>query len=123
MQALRERLLSELERVLGRLGRPGLTVADLPRAVGEDTALGEEVDVGRVSEDREMSFATRSLLVARARRLAQALERLEAGTYGRCRECDAPIAPRRLEAMPEVTTCVRCQERLEREETAAGVAA
>jgi DnaK suppressor protein len=63
-----------------------------------------------------MSFATRSLLVARARKLRQALERLRGGEYGRCEECNEPIAPARLRAMPEVTTCVRCQDMLERAE-------
>jgi RNA polymerase-binding transcription factor DksA len=29
-------------------------------------------------------------------------------------ECNEAIAPARLRAMPEVTTCVRCQDRLER---------
>jgi len=31
-----------------------------------------------------------------------------------CEECGEAIAPARLRAMPEVTTCVRCQDRLER---------
>ena len=68
----------------------------------------------RVNEDREMSFATRSLLVERANKLAEALERLRGGDYGMCEECSEPIAPARLRALPEVTTCVRCQDRLER---------
>lgn len=68
----------------------------------------------RVNEDREMSFATRSLLVERANKLAEALERLRGGEYGVCEECGEAIAPARLRAMPEVTTCVRCQDRLER---------
>ena len=36
------------------------------------------------------------------------------GEYGICQECSEPIAPARLRAMPEVTNCVRCQDRLER---------
>ena len=72
------------------------------------------VDVIRLNEDREMSFATRSLLVERANKLAEALERLRGGDYGVCEECGEAIAPARLRAMPEVTTCVRCQDRLER---------
>jgi DnaK suppressor protein len=68
----------------------------------------------QVNEDREMNFATRSLLVERANRLAEALERLRDGEYGVCQECGEAIAPARLKAMPEVMTCVRCQDRLER---------
>jgi len=52
--------------------------------------------------------------VERANRLAEALERLREGEYGTCEKCLEPIAPVRLKAMPEVTTCVLCQDRLER---------
>ena len=74
----------------------------------------------RLNEDREMNFATRSLLVERANKLAEALERLRGGEYGVCEECGEAIAPARLRAMPEVTTCVRCQDRLERMLAASG---
>jgi DnaK suppressor protein len=83
-------------------------------AVGDTSQLADEVDVIQVNEDREMNFATRSLLVERANRLAEALERLRGGDYGTCQECGEAIAPARLKAMPEVTTCVRCQDRLEK---------
>ena len=83
-------------------------------ALGDTSQLADEVDVIQINEDREMNFATRSLLVERANRLAEALERLRDGDYGTCQECEEAIAPARLMAMPEVTTCVRCQDRLEK---------
>jgi DnaK suppressor protein len=89
-----------------------VALEDFPGAAGDNTA--DEVDVIRLNEDREMSFATKSLLVERANKLADALERLRDGEYGLCEECEEPIAPARLRAMPEVTRCVRCQDRLER---------
>jgi len=52
----------------------------------------------------------------RARELAEvdrALEDIEAGRYGVCRECGDPIAPARLRVMPFATRCVACQARLE----------
>ena len=36
------------------------------------------------------------------------------GPYGTCAECSKAIAPARLKAIPEATTCVSCQEKLER---------
>jgi DnaK suppressor protein len=83
-------------------------------ALGDNSPFADEVDLIQVNENREMSFATRSMLVERANKLAEALERLRGGAYGICQECEEPIAPARLRAMPEVTTCVRCQDRLER---------
>jgi DnaK suppressor protein len=52
----------------------------------------------------------------RARELAEvarALEAVEAGRYGVCRDCDDAIAPARLRALPFATRCVACQSRLE----------
>lgn len=116
MEEIRQRLESELNRTMGRIRQLGgaVVLEEFPGAVGDNTPLADEVDVIRLNEDREMSFATRSLLVERANKLAEALERLRGGEYGLCEECGETIAPARLLAMPEVTTCVRCQDRLER---------
>jgi len=48
-----------------------------------------------------------------ASKLAEALERFRGGEHGTCEECRNPITPDRLRATPEVTTCLRCQGRLE----------
>ena len=40
-----------------------------------------------------------------------ALVNVEAGRYGVCAQCDGPIAPGRLEALPTATRCVRCAEK------------
>jgi len=116
MDEIRQRLESELNHTMSRIRQMGgaVVVEEYPGAVGDNTPLADEVDVIRLNEDREMSFATRSLLVERANKLADALERLREGEYGLCVECGEPIAPARLRVMPEVITCVRCQDRLER---------
>jgi DnaK suppressor protein len=38
----------------------------------------------------------------------QALNRIEAGSYGICFICGAPISIKRLEIVPETTLCRRC---------------
>ncbi len=116
MEEIRQRLESELNTTMDRIRQLGgaVVLEEFPGALGDNTPLADEVDVIRLNEDREMSFATRSLLVERANKLAEALERLRGGEYGLCEECGQPIAPARLRAMPEVARCVRCQDRLER---------
>ena len=116
MDEIRQRLELELNHTMDRIRHLGGAVAleEFPGTVGDNTPLADEVDVIRLNQDREMSFATRSLLLERANKLAEALDRLRGGEYGLCEECEEPIAPARLRAMPEVTTCVRCQDRLER---------
>ena len=44
----------------------------------------------------------------RLRRIQAALERLDAGTYGSCVVCRGPIAPARLDAIPESDRCEHC---------------
>jgi RNA polymerase-binding transcription factor DksA len=64
-----------------------------PADYGTEVATTMESDllVGTVDDQR--------------RRVAAALERLDAGTYGRCAVCEKPIDDERLEARPEATTC------------------
>ena len=116
MDTIKKKLEAELNRTVERIHHIGGAAAAVGTigTAGDTSPLADEVEVIQVNEDREMSFATRSLLVERANRLAGALERLRSGEYGTCEECGETIAPARLRAMPEVTTCVRCQDRLER---------
>ncbi len=117
MDEVRERLERELRRTVQRLRQlgGGTLVEEMPGVIGDNSPFADEVEKIQVSRDREISFATRSLLVERANKLADALERLDDGAYGLCDECGEPIAPARLKAVPEVTTCIRCQDRIERE--------
>jgi RNA polymerase-binding transcription factor DksA len=114
MDAIRKRLEQELRNATARLRQMGMAdVLDELRPAGE-TGFADEVDGIQANEWREIGFATRELLVDRVNRLSSALDRVDRGEYGTCVECGEVIAPARLRAMPEVETCVRCQESLER---------
>lgn len=116
MDELRQRVEKELQGVMDRLRQLGgaVVIEDLPGPVGHNNPLADLADKIQLREEREVSLASRSLLVERANRLAEALERLRGGDYGICEECGETISPARLRALPEVTTCVRCQDRRER---------
>jgi RNA polymerase-binding transcription factor DksA len=115
MKGIRERLEHDLSVAMSRLRRMDSAVAleELPGpiAAGDGDDFASEI---QELERREIGFATRELLVERVHRLRAALDRLRDGEYGTCVECGEAIAPARLRAMPEVLTCVRCQDRLER---------
>ena len=116
MESIRKRLEKDLKTAVGRLRQMGGAVAveEVPGAIGDNSPFADEVDELRANEDREIGFATRELLVDRVNRLSAALDRLAEGVYGTCAECGEPISPARLRAMPEVQTCVRCQDQIER---------
>jgi DnaK suppressor protein len=113
---IRKRLETDLKEAVGRLRQLGGATAleELFGPKGERWTFADEVDEIQANERREIGFATRELLVERVNRITAALDRLKDGEYGTCVECGENIAPARLRALPEVQTCVRCQDLLER---------
>ena len=41
--------------------------------------------------------------------IEHALDKFDKGTYGLCDNCGQPIAPERLEALPQASLCVNCK--------------
>ena len=110
-------LQEELQHVVGRLRDLGgaFMVGGGSGVLDDDDEVTEAgAGAAPVEGEREITFSVRSRLLERANRLADALERVRSGEYGTCEVCGCAIAPARLRAMPEVTTCVACQDAVER---------
>ena len=60
----------------------------------------------------ERDFAIRALELENKclTQVDAALKRIEDGEFGICLECEEPISPKRLAAVPWATYCLRCQE-------------
>ena len=43
--------------------------------------------------------------------IEDALRRIEAGTYGICKDCGEPISEARLKAIPWTRSCITCKEK------------
>ena len=67
----------------------------------------------QVATERELEFAIGEREVDELVTLDAALARIEAGTYGECADCGVSIPAPRLQASPEVTRCIPCQEKAE----------
>ena len=78
--------------------------------------LMDEVDFTsfQIENQMRMRLATREALYLK--KIEEALERIRAGTFGRCERCEEEIELRRLEARPTTTLCVACKEASERKE-------
>ena len=115
MYDVRTRLDQDLKAAVSRLRQLGGAAQAEERSgtIGDTCPFADEVDWIQASESREIGFATRELVLERVNRLSAALDRMNGGDYGTCVDCDEPISLARLDAMPEVQTCVRCQDRLE----------
>ncbi len=77
-------------------------------------------EMERIQLAGEREFAVRSM-ERESRNLTQvgaALERMEDGEFGICIECEEPISPKRLAAVPWAPYCLQCQEMHDRREAA-----
>jgi DnaK suppressor protein len=71
-------------------------------------------DTATETVDREIDYTLEEHDERLLKAIDAALVRIDAGTYGACVSCGAPIAPERLEAMPWATLCIDCKRREER---------
>jgi len=113
MKELRKRLERERQMTASRLRQMGGSIT-LEEAATPADSVWDEADHIQASEQREMGLMSRERLVERIERLTAALKRIDEGAYGTCVECGKPIGQGRLKAIPEVATCVSCQEKIER---------
>ena len=99
----RNELLREADGTLASLSEGGIHEADV-------------TDRASVETDRALELRTRDRARKLISKIDQALQRIEAGTYGFCEETGEPIGLKRLEARPIATLSIEAQERHERME-------
>lgn len=107
--ALRTRLeadRSETQRTLGII-RERLQLAQIDSGGELSMADQHPADAATETESRELDMTQRRMLEARLERIEDALERMRAGTYGRCVVCGGKIPDERLEALPDTPYCVK----------------
>ena len=105
----RRRLRAERADVAARLRDLGVSFDDIVDAA-RDSNLDDEHDPEGTTIAAERSLVS-SMARSSERHLAEvdaALERLAAGTYGRCVRCGGPIAADRLDARPSTPVCIAC---------------
>jgi DnaK suppressor protein len=70
-------------------------------------------DVGTENYDQEFTLGLIENEQDTLEQVNEALERLSHGKYGRCEECNEPIAKPRLQALPYTRHCIQCARDLE----------
>lgn len=111
IEYFREKLNEEMQRLIEELQSIGRINPDNPgdwEAVAADLDEPPSADLNEEADDVEAfgeNVAVLDQLETRFNEVKGALERIEEGTYGRCRECEAQIESERLEANPAAETC------------------
>lgn len=73
-------------------------------------------EAGTDNNDRETALRLASGETLMLNEVADALQRIEDGTYGKCVDCEKDIPKGRLEVYPAAQRCVACKEILEKEQ-------
>ena len=71
-------------------------------------------DVASDNYDREFSLSLADNEQKLLNRINDALEKIDANTYGLCELCEKKITKMRLKAVPYAELCVPCQEKQEK---------
>lgn len=79
-----------------------------------DEPTEDIVDRANNSYNRELMFSISDTERLMLLQVEDALNRIEAGTYGRCTNCGNAINPLRLDAVPWARFCIDCQELAEK---------
>jgi RNA polymerase-binding protein DksA len=73
-------------------------------------------DLGTDNFEQEFTLSLLENGEQRLEEIADALHRIDQGTYGACEDCHKPIPAARLEAVPFTRHCVECARKLQRSE-------
>lgn len=107
-EQLRSRLESEQRRLLGEIGQ--LEASVRPTEVRrEGSPFGKREEEATESFEFEKRLALEKQIRDHLTEVEHALRKFAQGTYGACDSCGQPIAPDRLEALPQASLCLDCK--------------
>ena len=96
----RDRLQQRLSQLMKRAGE---IESDLRKPQNPDwEERATEIENDEVLETLDSST------LDEVKQIQEALERVNAGTYGVCLRCGQPVGDKRLEAVPHAATCISC---------------
>ncbi|MFY9268282.1 MAG: RNA polymerase-binding protein DksA [Candidatus Manganitrophaceae bacterium] len=108
LEKQREALLAEVGQVLGSsLQQPSEALTDL----GDQASAEAEQNFNLRLREREQRLL---------KKIDEAIDRINDGTFGICESCGNPISAKRLKARPVTTLCIDCKTKQEEEEKMRG---
>ncbi|OQW30350.1 MAG: hypothetical protein A4E19_10340 [Nitrospira sp. SG-bin1] len=87
---------------------------------GDLEAFPDVSDQASAEVDQNFSMRIRERERKLLKKIDEALERMDAATYGTCERCGGDIPYKRLKARPVTTFCIECKTLQEQEEQARG---
>lgn len=109
IQEIKKKLLLQKETLLSEAGG---TMHVLP----EETIFPELGDQASAESDKSFMLLLRERERQLLKKIDEALEKIDYGSYGICEACSVDIGIKRLEARPVTTMCIDCKTEQEEEE-------
>jgi RNA polymerase-binding protein DksA len=78
----------------------------------EGSPFGKREEEATESMELEKRLALENRLESLIAEVDRAINKLDAGTYGKCDICNEAIDPERLEALPQAIMCVSCRKKI-----------
>lgn len=104
-------LKANLEQDLERLSRDtDETEQELASSLSYDDRVAS---LAMLAQDRELDLSIEEKVKRLLDRVNDAIEEIEAGSYGTCKSCGKSISSERLEFLPYAERCVDCQREQE----------
>ena len=108
LDELRTHLESERKRLITELEESEASVRSMD-ARREGSPFGKREEEATESFELEKRLAVEKQIREHLVEVEHALEKFEKGTYGLCDSCGQPIAPNRLQALPQASLCLDCK--------------
>jgi DnaK suppressor protein len=106
---LKKVLLKEREEIVGEVRQ----IFESSKEMGQDGIQDIGDEAANIYNKQILLSLTESERV-RLQEVDEALDRIEAGTYGTCEECGEAIGLKRLEVRPVAKYCVPCLSKMEK---------
>lgn len=105
LKELRERLLAEKSLLIDKLKGNDLSI--------DDSETPDPVDLAVRNYSKNVMLAVSENESRQLTLVDEALMRIDDNEYGICQNCEKPIHPKRLAAIPWARYCIDCQELVE----------
>lgn len=113
-QDVRARLLAEREHLRAQIDALQRQIRQLAASeAAEGGTAGEAGDIAADVAAQETAALLADELAQHLAAVVEAIERLDAGSYGRCVDCGGPIELERLAIRPSAARCLRCERAAE----------
>ena len=100
----KDQLLRKRGEILSAGGREPLQVT-----MDTNTRQGDLADQATGNNEVHIQLKLKQTDAKILQAIEEALERIQKGTYGICRDCGEPIAEARLNAIPWTRVCISCK--------------